>query len=125
MGFRSTFVTEHYPIQWPQWFIDKYERSVFFPEKHGSICSRFEAKTYMSWSELDVDIQKAINWDELKLDNVVLVYLHECGGITRVQISKDNILYSEPKEWDETECVTHDYCYGCSDIKKINRNNLG
>ena len=46
---------------------------------------------------------------------MVLVLLHECGGITRIQISATDIKASEPIGWQEVDRVEHDYCYGCSD----------
>ena len=47
--------------------------------------------------------------------NFVLVYLHECNGITRCQIDKDAIIFTEPVEWRKSDGVEHHYCYGCSD----------
>lgn len=115
MGFRSTFTIEDYRIKWPEWFVDKYKDSVWFnDDSTGVISSKHEAKTYGLFSDLHLDIQKAINWDNFSL-NIVLVYLHECGGITRCQISRSSIKWSEPTEWHETNGIQHNYCYGCSD----------
>ena len=115
MGFRSTFTTQDYFIRWPQWFRDKYEGSFRFREDGiGALHSVNEGKTYGAWSELHVDIQRAIDWSDAPT-NFVLVFLHECGGITRCQIEKDSIKWSEPEGWRATEGVGHDYCYGCSD----------
>jgi len=119
MGFRSTFTTQHYAIQWPQWFLDKYAGAIWFTEDGiGPLHSVREDKTYDRWKELHTDIQRAIDWtDERRApDNFVLVYLHECGGITRCQIEKDAIKWSEPDDWRITEGVEHKYCYGCSDV---------
>ena len=115
MGFRSTFTTQDYPIHWPQWFRDKYAGYIWFTEHGiGPLHPIREAKEYMRWSDLPSDIQRAIDWG-IVVDSFVLVYLHECGGITRCQIEKDAIKWSEPEEWRATEGVEHDYCYGCSD----------
>lgn len=115
MGFRSTFATQDYGIHWPQWFRDKYAGAIWFSESgSGPLNSVREAKTYMLWQDLHTDIQRAINWDEAPT-NFVLVYLHECGGITRCQIEKDAIKWSEPEGWRSTDGVKHNYCYGCSD----------
>ena len=111
MGFRSVFVTESAHYQWPDWFVKKYHETVNITEH--CLTSKLEHKTYTVWSHLDLDIQKAIDWDKKK--NVVVVYLHECGGITRCHITKDRIIYTEPSGWEVTEEITHDYCYGCSD----------
>lgn len=116
MGFRSTFTTSDYDIQWPQWFRDKYAGMIWFTDDEcGPLHSVHEAKTYMDWKFLPEDIQAAIDWAEFDL-NFVLVYLHECGGITRCQIEKDAIKWSEPTEWRLTDGVDHSYCYGCSDV---------
>lgn len=116
MGFRSTFTTEGYTIQWPQWFRDKYAGVIWFTEDgSGPLHSVREAKAYMRWKTLHEDIQRAIDWGAFR-KNFVLVYLHECGGITRCQIAKDAIKWSEPETWRTTEGVEHDCCYGCSDV---------
>lgn len=116
MGFRSTFTTQDYGIQWPQWFREKYAGVIWFTgEGKGPLHSVREAKTYLLWGDLPTDIQRAIDWSN-PLKNFVLVYLHECGGITRCQIEKDAIKWSEPEGWCITEGVEHNYCYGCSDV---------
>lgn len=117
MGFRSTFTTEDFNIHWPEWFREKYANTVDFGrDGAGSLHSKGEAKTYSAsgWADLPEDIRKAIDWNEI--DQFVLVYLHECGGITRVQIERDIVKWSEPTGWSQTDGVNHHYCYGCSDI---------
>ena len=115
MGFRSTFTTQDYAIDWPQWFRDKYAGAIWFTEEGtGPLHSVREAKTYMRWAELHTDIQRAIDWSEW-FDSFVLVYLHECGCITRCEIEKDAIKWSEPVGWRATEGVEHSEYYGCSD----------
>ena len=115
MGFRSTFTTSDYSIKWPEWFKEKYKDTVAFRENGvGALHSIFECKTYMTWDELHTDIQKAIDWNDFG-GNFVLVYLHECNGITRCQIDKDAIIFTEPVEWRKSDGVEHHYCYGCSD----------
>jgi len=115
MGFRSTFTTSDYSIKWPEWFREKYSNTVSFRENDiGALHSIFECKTYMTWDELHTDIQKAIDWNEFN-SNFVLIYLHECGGITRCQIDKYAITFTEPADWRKSDGVEHSYCYGCSD----------
>ena len=115
MGFRSTFTTQDYFIKWPTWFREKYDGTIWFTASGvGPLNSVREAKTYIHWEELPLDIQRAIDWSDAP-KSFVLVYLHECGGITRCQIERDAIKWSEPTNWIVTENVTHDYCYGCSD----------
>jgi hypothetical protein len=117
MGFRSTFTTEDCDIKWPQWFCEKYENVIRFNEnREGALHPFVEQKTDGPLlSELHTDIHRAIDWDDYPLA-FVLVYLHECGGITRCQIEEDGIKWSEPETWRLTDGVTHRYCDGCSDI---------
>lgn len=118
MGFRSTFTTLDNDFVWPDWFITKYRERIHFPvENVGAIHSKYEAKTYMTWAELHDDIQRALREQDEVQQRLVLVYLHECGGITRCQIERDRILWSEPERdgWRKVDGVTHHYCYGCSD----------
>jgi len=79
------------------------------------ITSAKESKVYGLWDELHNDIRLVL---KIKMypGPFVLIYLHECGGITRCQISKDEIKWSEPETWRETEGVEHNYCYGCSNV---------
>lgn len=59
------------------------------------------------------------NIQELIEDTPIIgVLIHECGGITRVEIHKDRVLLSEPTGWKTVKEVGHYYCYGCSDVKE-------
>ena len=114
MGFRSTFITEGRAITWPDWFRAKYADLVRFPiEGRGMLSSSTEAKQWM-FDDLTKDIQLVIDWSNARLP-FVMVFLHECGGITRCEINEHEILWSEPWAWRKTEEITHSYCYGCSD----------
>jgi hypothetical protein len=118
MGFRSTFVTDDSSWEWPDWFREKYAGNVHFPPETGPISSVREGKTYSVFADIPADIQRVLR--ETKDDTfdgrLVLVWLHECGGITRCQIDKTRIALSEPETWTQTSEVEHNYCYGCSDI---------
>lgn len=127
MGFRSTFISsDFWGIEWPQWFKDKYDKIFCFHYlKRGAnnkllsctIASKMEFKEY-SFQDLDSDLQKILKEDyEKKQEDreVSFIFLHECDGITRLQVSKDKIIWSEPENWKITNGVTHDYCYSCSD----------
>lgn len=119
MGFRSTFTTLDYRIDWPQWFRDKYAGLIWFAEDGvGPLHPVREKKTYMAWKTLPEDIQRAIDWSDFG-QRFVLVFLHECGGITRCQIERDSIRWTEPLTWHTTPGVTHDHCYGCSDARNV------
>lgn len=117
MGFRSTLTTEDYNIMWPDWFVEKYKDFIHFREDNrGPLAAKFEAKVYDTFMDLCTDIQKAIDWDKF-VEHFILVYLHECGGVTRCQISKSGVKYTEPETWVNSDGVEHTYCYGCSDAK--------
>lgn len=125
MGFRSTLTSQHNYLPLPEWFVEKYQDYLYIngKDREGNdshaglpISSKYEFKTYFPTAEgMPEDIQKVIRENPEASPELVLVWLHECGGITRVQIDKDKILWSEPTEWKQTDGVTHDYCYGCSD----------
>lgn len=123
MGFRSTITSYDWRYQIPAWFLEKHpmlqgsitEKGCFFP-----LSSKSEKKFYSQLNEEEVflDIQKILI--ELKITSIfVVVLLHECGGITRVEISQETIQGMEPTGWKQVEEVEHNYCYGCSDCKNI------
>lgn len=126
MGFRSTITTEDLGYKIPKWFVEKYPYLSFgitidnidnvdkeFPSF--PISSKCETKFYDKVSEQEVftDIQKILK--EQDIEELIVVLLHECGGITRVKITKNTITAREPIEWKEVDVVEHNYCYGCSD----------
>jgi hypothetical protein len=122
MGFRSTFTTEDYGINWPEWFKVKYKDSIYFPDTTGGLSSKMECKIYGIWIDLIDDIYEVLNYNQFFkstcIRNFIVVFLHECGGITRYQIEKDRIIITEPIDWNIVDGVTHNYCYGCSEIKE-------
>ena len=120
MGFRSTLVSEDFGQVAPDWFIEKYDW-LSFSSWNGKTCigisSVNERKFYAEFenTELFIDLQRVLK--ELKMKSVyTVVLLHECGGITLVKISQDEIYGREPLTWKEVKGVEHDYCYGCSDL---------
>ena len=116
MGFRTTWISEHMDIDWPGWFRDKYEGRVNF--HRGLISSKFETKGAIDVME---DVQKALvelEWDYLPFH---LVMLHECGGIEKVSIYKDKILYGDPHKFIVHEFSMHSSCCGCHDLENPNR----
>lgn len=118
MGFRSTVVSEDRAlIKWPAWFVEKYSPILHFNADHmGAFASTLEAKSYGRLSALAQDVQNAMDWTERSGKRFVFVFLHECGGITRCAITPTAIRWSEPELWQETDGVTHEYCYGCADL---------
>jgi len=129
MGFRSTFtVYSINTINIPVWFGEKYHELVFFGDWQGTatmpIHPRKEAKTYMAWSELPEDIQKVLN--EPKNSHYdhwpfVLVYLHECGGITRVLIYKDRIEYQDADFKPAPDEETWGHGYHCDHFDRLKK----
>lgn len=114
----------------PEWFVEKYKDYLNFNGEAGKEClplsSKFEFKEYSEkGTQLPHDLQRVMQECTKSIsDKLVFVWLHECGGITRVQITKDSIGFSEPSEWERTYGVTHDYCYECSDIPKATKDTL-
>ena len=121
MGFLSTFTVEHKGLVWPDWFKEKYAKYLTF-SMDSMIAPVREMKMYMPpLSELPEDIRRAIDW-EGNVVIFVMCFLHECEGITRCHITRDAIRWSEPTAWAEVEEVSHHYCYGCSDIDVLEKN---
>lgn len=119
MGFRSTFTTDDFVIVWPDWFREKYAGSVHVPDGPygGPLAAKGEGKTYGVWANFPADVQRAIDWDAFRLA-FRIVFLHECGGISRCEITRDAIQWTEPDGWRRTNGVEHSYCYGCSDAAR-------
>ena len=126
MGFRSTIATFDFSgVKLPKCFRDKYANDFNFRvpshNRKGKIptlflSSKYEIKTYGIGMDLPIDIQRVLR--EKDVEQFVIVWLHECGGITRVQIEKERIVYTEPSGWNVVDEITHNYCYGCSDADK-------
>lgn len=132
MGFRSVMISEDFDVELPQWFQEKHQSNINFTLKEdrsnlGHYYTSFPIRTYKERKfysafkdeEIFKDLQKVIL--ERKMIQLVVVLLHECGGISRVEISQTEIQGSEPLTWKSVDGVNHDYCYGCSDIKYINK----
>ncbi|MEV0297450.1 hypothetical protein [Nocardia sp. NPDC050710] len=49
-----------------------------------------------------------------------LILLHECGGITKVHITRDRIRMAEPTGWREVDEIEHWFC-GCSLESQVDR----
>lgn len=121
MGFRTTMTTEDICLEVPKEFLDKYPyiraSKWNHPEKLSlPLTLDTEIKFYELFEETEIfkDIQKLIIEQHIK--DVQLVLFHECGGITKVIIYQDKIVGMEPTEWKQVSGVSHDYCYGCSEL---------
>ncbi len=121
MGFSSTFTTDMgYSRALPEWFVEKWKDSVHFHNgNHFPLSSTSFATVYRYWFLLELDIQRALVGEEFShpdevVDEVVLVYLHECGGLTRVRITKEHIEYHDPGSWRKADSnAAHDYGDSC------------
>lgn len=121
MGFRSTVMSEDYVIEWPKWFKKKYD---YLVPTEGMLLLDHEIKPYLA-EEFGEDVQKALletRPELLEGDGYTMIWLHECGGITKVQVMTDRILSGYPVGWKVEEGYfpqsRHSYCYGCSDLAK-------
>jgi hypothetical protein len=96
MGSLITFASEgsFYP---PQWFKEKWEPFVSFSPELNCKSPR------KGWSDFELDIQRAMNeaWTEGLEPQIIIVFLHDCGGVARAHIRPDEIRYSEPVSWHE------------------------
>ena len=119
MGFRSGFVTSSYFVEWPKWFVDKYDGNVHFKDGNiGQLASKNEQKLGVQWADLASDIQRALDDDLGWFDSdieFIIMFLHECDGCTRCHINKDSIKWSEPTGWEWHKSNTHSHCFKCSD----------
>lgn len=98
MGFRCTFITGWPgPTKLPAWFIEKWKDSVnFSPEERFPLSCK--QRTKANWNGIVEDIQKVLEETDYRMA-VELVFVHECSGVTRVEISRSEIIYSEPIAW--------------------------
>jgi len=137
MGFRSTITSSDYSGVWPDWFREKYGKNFMLQPKTTLISSTYEQKTYFGPAvDLPEDVQKALKeigfWSDtewrdehnIKPMDFTLVWLHECGGITKVEIYPDEMFMADAANWeliprDYGQDGNHNYCYGCSDLAEL------
>ena len=87
MGYRSTFVTEHVAITWPEWFVLKYHEHVFFNTdfsgSRGVIASKAEGKFYAPgvgiFGELVSDVERVCT--EVGMHEFKMVVMYEDGQV--------------------------------------------
>lgn len=120
MGFRSNFIAGVSGYNIPEWFKEKYPTWSYCENNQSCVAQLWESKFYFSFKEDEriTDIQKMLventDWGGKE---IVIVLLHECGGITRLQVTRTDIIATEPTAWKKVDGVEHNYCYGCSDYK--------
>jgi len=118
MGIRCTFVTSFAGPRLPTWFVEKWQASVCLCPQDGDYTFPLSSKsgTKAHWGGILEDIQRVLQdtydgkWDPV----IEFVYLHECCGVTHIQISRGAIVYSEPTSWRPVEDANghqhYDYC---------------
>jgi hypothetical protein len=113
MGFRSTFTSDAWAKEWPAWFKGKHGAYLHINDGQ-SLSTKNEIKLYDD--EIFKDIQRVLPFCCCH-ERVRLCALHECGGVTLVDIRPDSIEYLEFQEGSVTkrDFITHEYCYGCTE----------
>jgi hypothetical protein len=101
MATTTQFTSQKINFVAPDWFRQRWEKGVSFGE---AISSRYGGK---SWSEFEQDLQRAMkdSWTVGSSPRVILMYLHECGNVTRADVTIEEIRYSEPDAWHEVSSV--------------------
>ena len=100
----------------PEWFVSKWQDAVHFGAGNRlPLSSKIGAKAHGYWSMFEQDLQKAYPWEENPSSSfITLVYLHECGGLTRVEIGAEQIRYHDPTGWRKTyQNMAHDWGDRC------------
>ncbi|WP_157184644.1 hypothetical protein [Nocardia niigatensis] len=111
-------ISEDLAFALPLWFVEAHPELHFGNGGDGSprlpIASRFERKFYGSKDDpLFLDLQRVLNETPSWRHHVELILFHECGGITKVLVTRDRIRMAEPTGWSEVDEIEHWFC-GCS-----------
>lgn len=111
-------------LEIPDSFFEKYDflqgvKNETTGKTYLPLSSTVERKFYDPLAETGVfkDIQDLLKKSTYPEIQIVVILLHECGGITKIEITSESIRGSVPRSWEEVTDIGHDYCYGCSDIK--------
>jgi hypothetical protein len=100
MGFRSTLTSlDASHVVWPGWFREKY--ADLLTDGSTVLHTTRERKVYR-YADLPDDVRTAlaeIDWFGARDRPFVYIWLHECGGITRVQVNADGVRITSPDEW--------------------------
>ena len=95
MGYRSTFITNDFYEEIPEWFVKKYEGQLNFGERDGKpaavIASKWERTFYgMAEDELFADIAKGAGEIDISCP-IGGALVHEDGLVTAVHITPTEI----------------------------------
>ena len=111
MGYRSTFVSSHIDITWPEWFFLKYHKTVFFSTdfngvSRGVIASRSEGKFYSPgvglYGELLADLAKIPDVVNCSFPFSIAV-MHEDNLIDRFTFKDGQVLKHQHDEVDNPQ----------------------
>lgn len=122
MGFRSNLIAECSGYTIPQWFKEKYNTWNFHETNQTCFAQLYESKFYSSFVEDErfIDVQKMLVENTIwGGKEIIMILLHECGGVTKVKVTKTDITAIEPTAWKTVKEVEHDYCHGCSEDNTI------
>ena len=96
MGYRSTFITTESHVKLPEWFVTKYESSVWMGVGSNDddttyytlpIASKYEGKMYGMYSELVEDLQRVLNEQTGYFSkHLTLMVLHEDGEFQKYDL---------------------------------------
>ena len=89
MGIHSTFTAIPCDFAWPEWFVEKYNKTIGFIGD--IIYPKTIGKTYLGekFANLAEDIQKCVDWDKQTL--FVIMFLDDDDRVEKVDITKDHI----------------------------------
>lgn len=100
MGYRTTFVSQDYYEDLPEWFVEKWKDYINFGEHRNKkpswpISSKWERKFYSGTDEdLFLDVARILreNTDPVWAGyGIEFVLMHEDGEVTKVKVEKDKI----------------------------------
>ncbi len=101
-------------VELPDWFLEEWGKDIHCFEagdgtKAFPISGVCEMKRGCPWSSLLEDLQKVIRGTILK--DITVVFLHDCCGVTKVEIDWETIRFFEDS-WKEVDYIPHEHCYG-------------
>lgn len=82
MGYRSTFTSNDSGLVFPDWFVEKYKGSIYFPRNSDDqpttpISSKREQKMYGTWADLLTNIEQVVQECPKEGATLNLIVLHE------------------------------------------------
>lgn len=129
MGYRSTFITQDYELELPEWFTEKYAHYRFNEEKDEynyslPMSSNWERKFYDGAQDpVWLDLAKVIREDtsQWKPSVIAVAVLHEDGQVDRVLIEAYRVRLQRLTHTGET--VNHQFISGGDQEYEIPKEN--